>query len=502
LHPDDEPNYPSFEENDLSMLLRQTLLYLPAQLLGPLCQFAAAVGWTHYLAPTDYGVLAYIIAAQDLTLILSIQWWSVFTARFVRRLELSGSWEDFRQTDFAIVLGGTLVQVLIAVLVLEWTGMLNPSLLCATALFFVTRGALVHYGERARATERILVYTITQMASAVVGSLLTFPVLFYVSTRPEALIWTLAVPQAIALIIVARMLHVPTRISRIDRDLIASALRYGMPLLLSWLCGWICVNGIRFVVERWADLAAVGLVSVGWGLGMRLASVVSMLGASAGFPRAILHFELGDVDAAHEHVSKSGVLLVALLAPAAAGVFMIASQFTDVFISESFRAVTYLVLPIAMLTAVIRSIRAHFLDQVSLLHERTMVTLAINVVDVVSGMVGCIAGMAFGGLYWAVLGSLLGAVPSLCLSVVSARHFGLRLPVGEILRILLAVVAMVGGMRLLPPLSGIGGLAVLILSGSVVYGLAMSALFFREIRAFAATRSSASSEKGAVTPLS
>lgn len=484
------------------MLLRQTLLYLPAQLLGPLCQFAAAVGWTHYLAPADYGMLAYVIAAQELTVILSIQWWTVFTARFVRRLELSGSWDDFRQTDFAILLAGTLVQVMIAALVLEWTGEINPSLLCATALFFVTRGALVHYGERARATERILVYTITQMASAVVGSLLTFPVLFYVSTRPEALIWCLAVPQAIALIIVARMLRVPTRILRIDRDLIASALRYGMPLLLSWLCGWICVNGIRFVVERWADLAAVGLVSVGWGLGIRLASVVSMLSASAGFPRAILHFESGDVDAAHEHISKAGVLLVALLAPAAAGVFMIAPQFTDVFISENFRAVTYLVLPIAMMTAVVRSIRVHFLDQPSLLHERTMVTLAINVVDVVLGMIGCIAGMALGGVYWAVLGSLLGAIPSLCLSVVSARHFGLRLPVREILRVLLAIAAMVGVMRLLPSLSGIGGLAVLILTGGAVYALAMAGLFFREIRAFAASSSSVSSEKRAVAPLS
>ena len=44
------------------MLIYQTLLYLPAQLLGPAVQFLAAVAWTHWLSPSEYGVVALVIA--------------------------------------------------------------------------------------------------------------------------------------------------------------------------------------------------------------------------------------------------------------------------------------------------------------------------------------------------------------------------------------------------------------------------------------------------------
>ena len=57
------------------MLIRQTFLYLPAQLIGPLFQFIAAVVWTHWLMPDAYGVLTFIFAAQELAYILCNGWW-------------------------------------------------------------------------------------------------------------------------------------------------------------------------------------------------------------------------------------------------------------------------------------------------------------------------------------------------------------------------------------------------------------------------------------------
>ena len=48
------------------MLLRQTLLYLPAQLVGPFALFIAAVVWTHLLPPDAYGTLMLVMAIQEL----------------------------------------------------------------------------------------------------------------------------------------------------------------------------------------------------------------------------------------------------------------------------------------------------------------------------------------------------------------------------------------------------------------------------------------------------
>ena len=52
------------------MLLYQTLLYLPAQLLGPAFQLLAAVAWTHFLSPSEYGVLTLVIVTQELVFYL------------------------------------------------------------------------------------------------------------------------------------------------------------------------------------------------------------------------------------------------------------------------------------------------------------------------------------------------------------------------------------------------------------------------------------------------
>ena len=44
------------------MLLKQTLLYLPAQIVGPAFQFMAVIVWTYWLTPEAYGVVALLLA--------------------------------------------------------------------------------------------------------------------------------------------------------------------------------------------------------------------------------------------------------------------------------------------------------------------------------------------------------------------------------------------------------------------------------------------------------
>jgi O-antigen/teichoic acid export membrane protein len=463
-------------------LIHQTALYLPAQTLGPLCQFAAAVGWTHYLTPSDYGVAAYIIAAQELTLILSTYWWSLFTTRFYRRFERDGSLDSHRQTDLAVVLAGGIVQIVASAVVLSMMDVLSMSLFIGTAAFFVTRVALTHYSEIARATERIGVYTIAQTSSSVVGSLLTFPVLLFISATPEALIWTFVGPQLIALLIVLRMMNVRLTGARVDRDMVRAGLRYGLPLVISSLFIWVSLNGIRFIAEWHSGLAAVGLVSVGWGLGLRLASVLSMVGATATFPRAVALFEAGDADAAFEHVAIGGALLFSLLAPTSAGLLMVAPELTRIFVAAPFQDVTSAVLPIAFLAAAIRSMRLHFFDQMSLLRERMKIPPFLNGLDALSCTICCVVGMIMGGVYFAALGGLIGACLPILFSAYFALQFGLKLPVFEMARICVAVAAMLGVLNLLPSWTGLGGLSLTIALGGLTYLAAMALLFMGEIR--------------------
>ena len=59
-------------------LIHHTVLYIPAQLIPPLVQFATLIAWTHLLDPTGFGIATFVIAAQEFTSLVGITWWSLF----------------------------------------------------------------------------------------------------------------------------------------------------------------------------------------------------------------------------------------------------------------------------------------------------------------------------------------------------------------------------------------------------------------------------------------
>jgi hypothetical protein len=53
-------------------LIRHTILYLPAQFFPPLVQFATMIAWTHLLRPAEFGIVAFVLAAQEFTVLVGI----------------------------------------------------------------------------------------------------------------------------------------------------------------------------------------------------------------------------------------------------------------------------------------------------------------------------------------------------------------------------------------------------------------------------------------------
>lgn len=65
------------------MLIRQTFLYLPAQVIAPAVQFAFNLIWAHLLSPEDLGVVTLLIATQEVLYALFFGWWGHYSLRFI-----------------------------------------------------------------------------------------------------------------------------------------------------------------------------------------------------------------------------------------------------------------------------------------------------------------------------------------------------------------------------------------------------------------------------------
>src|ERR1700704_6212146 len=116
------------------MLLRHTLLYLPAQIIGPLFQLIAMIVWTHVVDEHTLGVITLVTATHELLQIVFLAWWSQYALRFFGRYQDGGEVQRFYRTENAVLLVSLVAQsiIVIAILLLVIAPGASTGLLIAT----------------------------------------------------------------------------------------------------------------------------------------------------------------------------------------------------------------------------------------------------------------------------------------------------------------------------------------------------------------------------------
>ncbi|MCB1512426.1 MAG: hypothetical protein KDJ36_16120, partial [Hyphomicrobiaceae bacterium] len=145
------------------MLLRQTLLYLPAQVLGPIVQFLSIVLWTYFLDPVEMGTFALITAAQEFGYIATMFWFTLYTMRYFDRNAEPQDKAAFMNTEAGVMLAaalGTALGVMLLPLFIDvaW----SPALAAGALAYCLSRTLATHLTDRARTAQDTFVYTIMQ----------------------------------------------------------------------------------------------------------------------------------------------------------------------------------------------------------------------------------------------------------------------------------------------------------------------------------------------------
>ena len=257
------------------------------------------------------------------------------------------------------------------------------------------------------------------------------------------------------------------------------ALRYGIPLIVGGALGWVGLNASRFIVNEMSGVAAAGLFAVGYGLGQRAAAVAAMLVTAAAFPLAVKSMEQEGSQAGMRQLADNSALLVAILAPSLAGIFMLRTEIVHLLIAAPFQAVTLAVLPLSTLAGAIRNLRAHFGDQVFLLQNRTRWMMAVAAIDAATtvvlsalflprwGLTGVRRRHRAGGAGRRDRQFLDRVYPSLACAFRSAISCASRL----------ATIAMAALLRIFPEARTIAVLAAHVAAGAAVYFGALALLY-------------------------
>jgi O-antigen/teichoic acid export membrane protein len=216
------------------MLLRHTLLYLPAQIVGPLFQLIAMIVWTHVVDEHTLGVITLVTATHELLQIAFLTWWSQYALRYFGRYQDLGEIADFYRTENAVLLVSVVLQSIIAivVLLLVIAPDADGGLLIATVGYVITRTLNLYIGERARVHHHIWVYSIQQIVGPSAGFIIGLVLIKLIGQSAEWPLAGYAVAQFVAAIIVLPKIGYGRSFWPIDRAIVNQALHYGIPIVI------------------------------------------------------------------------------------------------------------------------------------------------------------------------------------------------------------------------------------------------------------------------------
>ena len=133
------------------MLLKHTLLYLPAQFVGPLFQLLAMIVWTHVVDEHTLGIITLITATHELLQIGFLAWWSQYALRFFGRYQDSDAQRFYRTENTVLLLSVTLQSIaVIGILLLVIAPGAKTGIILASVGYVITRSLNLYIGERAR----------------------------------------------------------------------------------------------------------------------------------------------------------------------------------------------------------------------------------------------------------------------------------------------------------------------------------------------------------------
>lgn len=462
------------------MLLRQTLLYMPAQFLAPAGQFLSMLIWTWWLAPADMGAFVLVSASQELSYLFCNAWFATYALRYMPPTSDGPALRRFLGTETTLMLLIMLPQTLAAAIAVQVIDAADhgPMGIAAVAAYFISRGLNQHYSERARAQQAIAAYTVLQVAGPVGGLLVGLSMLETMGGGSLGLIASYALAQAVGTAVALPMIGFSWRPAAVDRAIMKEAVAYGGPVLGLSVLAWAGENNIRYVVEFVSGPAAFGLLAVGWGIGRRCASVASMLVMAAAFPLASRLLNEGDRDAAMAQLKINAAILAAVLFPTVAGIILVGDLLTDLGVAAEYRETTKAVLGLSALAGALRFLHLHSTDQNFVLERRFGAAAVVHVAENLLILVFAGFGLYRWGLVGAVAGAAIGSGLTVILSGwLAVTRLGFQVPVIDLAKAGSATAFMSALLLWTPYPQTAAGLGLAVAAGGAYYVFAMGLLY-------------------------
>jgi O-antigen/teichoic acid export membrane protein len=464
------------------MLWRHSALYLLARGLPGLISLLAIAVYTRLLGADEYGRYALVIAGVGFANKLVFEWLRLALLRFLPAYEDRG--QVFSATiaaGFLALVAGTAALGGIA-LVLATSDLARRLLLAGMALLCIQ---VMFDLELERVRIHLLPRRYGMLAlgravlSLMLGALfvwLGFGAIGVIAGLCLGMLITLARPLADS----CRQ----TRLELCDWALLARLSRYGAPLAVTAALGFAIASLDRFLIGWSLGEGKVGLYAAGYDLANFSLGVLLMIVNLAAYPLVVRALEEHGAEVARHQLVANLTALLAIGFPAAIGFAVLAQQITNVVLGQEFRQEAARLMPLIAAAALLRDVKAYYLDLAFHLGRNTIgqmwVTVAAVAVNAGLNVWWIPAFGVVGAAYAAVVAYAMAVVLS---GLVGRRVFRLPGPNVDTFKVSLASCGMGLVLWQVHELTCPAALVGQVLGGAVIYGLLVILLNVAGLRA-------------------
>ena len=453
-------------------MLRQILGYVPSTVIPAVVSFCMVYVYTRMLTPEVYGEFSFVFAGVLLvqnSLFFAVP---IATMRFYPEAEASGRGQHFLAQCYTLFYAFCLA-VIIGTVVLNLLPVVHQSALLWLALALVIGRSAVGVSQAIRrASGRMWQHNVIECFHALAGFLFGLFLMLAVGRTSEAIVIGLLVAAAVSVIPSMRELLLPFLFrGKLGGSSLVQLIAFTWPLMLLNASVAFQLSD-RFLLGSLAGAKALGLYAVAYNLVDRATTLVCTAISTATFPMAVQALQEGR-EAGIRQAGMNGLALLAVAIPACVGLALTAPHLVAALVGPDFRAGAIALIPLLSVVVLLRNVSTHFIDHAYHLSGRPGEALWVYIPTAIATIALNALLIPQYGAFGAAYAGIICQTGAVMLGWANARRlFPLWLPVGEVIRIFLAVGLMAAWLWFVPFSLSWGGLLQAIASGGCVYVLA------------------------------
>lgn len=269
----------------------------------------------------------------------------------------------------------------------------------------------------------------------------------------------------------------------IDRGILLTLSRYGIPLSLTVALTFVIGSSDRYLIAYFLGDAAAGVYSVAVDFTGQTIVLLMLPISLAIIPLANRAWEHQGPDAAREQMRHNATLLLTVGIPAVLGLMILAPSISNCFLGKQFQQAAAKVIPIVALGTFLGAFKAYHLDSAFQFVHRTVYQVWIVLIAAVLNILLNLILIRPFGIIGSATGSVIAYLISMVLTAVYGRRlFALAFPTRQFLQILVAGASMAIFLCLVRDYRSLLALIIQISGGAGVYVSALLALNFLSVR--------------------